>query len=81
MNFNKVKNISIPDGNVLSISIGNQIIWFSKKPGTAILYEDGSTTAPAYGSYYCQGNCAHCHYNEEGCFRLKEGESVIFPAH
>lgn len=35
----------------------------------------------ADGSYYCQGNCAHCHYNEEGCFKLKENESVIFPAH
>lgn len=50
-------------------------------PVSHVLYEDGSTTAPVYGSYYCQGNCAHCHYNEEGCFKLKKGESVIFPAH
>lgn len=50
-------------------------------PVSHVLYADGSTTAPAYGSYYCQGNCAHCHYNEEGCFKLKENESVIFPAH
>lgn len=50
-------------------------------PVSHVLYADGSTTAPDYGSYYCKGNCAHCHYNEEGCFKLKESESVIFPAH
>lgn len=50
-------------------------------PVSHVLYCNGETTAPNYGSYYCQGNCAHCHYNEEGCFKLKNGESVIFPAH
>ena len=50
-------------------------------PVSHVLYADGSTTAPEYGSHYCQGNCAHCHYNEEGCFTLGKGESVIFPAH
>ena len=50
-------------------------------PTSHVLYVDGSTTAPDYGSYYCKGNCAHCHYNEEGCFKLKKNESVIFPAH
>lgn len=50
-------------------------------PVSHVLYADGTTTAPTYGSHYCQGNCAHCHYNEEGCFTLKKGESVIFPAH
>lgn len=50
-------------------------------PVSHVLYADGFTTAPEYGSHYCQGNCAHCHYNEEGCFTLKKGESVIFPAH
>ena len=50
-------------------------------PMSHVLYVDGTTTAPEYGSYYCQGNCANCHYNDEGCFNLKKGESVIFPAH
>ena len=50
-------------------------------PVSHVLYIDGSTTAPGYGSHYCQGNCSHCHYNEEGCFKLQNGESVIFPAH
>lgn len=50
-------------------------------PVSHVLYQNGETTAPEYGSYYCQGNCASCHYKEEGCFTLKNGESVIFPAH
>lgn len=50
-------------------------------PVSHVLYADGRTTAPEYGSYYCGGNCAHCKYNDEGCWTLKNGESVIFPAH
>lgn len=50
-------------------------------PVSHVLYADGRTTAPEYGSVLCQGNCAHCHYNDEGCWTLKNGESVIFPAH
>ncbi len=33
------------------------------------------------GMYYCGGNCSECHFNKEGCWRLKKGEHVIFPAH
>ena len=50
-------------------------------PVSHVLYADGRTTAPEYGSYYCGGNCAACKYNDEGCWQLKKGESVIFPAH
>lgn len=50
-------------------------------PVSHVLYADGRTTAPEYGSYYCGGNCAMCKYNDEGCWKLKNGESVIFPAH
>lgn len=50
-------------------------------PVSHVLYADGRTTAPEYGSYYCGGNCAMCKYNDEGCWTLKCGESVIFPAH
>lgn len=50
-------------------------------PVSHVLYCDGSTTAPEYGSYFCNGNCSHCMYNNEGCWTLKNGESVIFPAH
>lgn len=50
-------------------------------PCAHVLYEDGTTTAPDYGSYFCKGNCSECHYCKEGCFNLKKGESVIFTAH
>lgn len=50
-------------------------------PVSHVLYVNGETTAPEYGSYFCNGNCAACHYNEEGCWTLKKGENVIFPAH
>ena len=51
-----------------------------KLPVSHVLYADGTTTAPEYGSYFCGGNCAQCKYNDEGCWNLKDGESVIFPA-
>lgn len=50
-------------------------------PTSHVLYCNGETTAPEFGSYYCGGNCSKCNYNDEGCFGLKKGESVIFPAH
>lgn len=50
-------------------------------PVSHVLYADGRTTAPEYGSIYCGGNCSYCKYNDEGCWTLKCGESVIFPAH
>ena len=50
-------------------------------PVSHVLYADGKTTAPEYGSYFCNGNCSVCKYNDEGCWNLKNGESVIFPAH
>lgn len=50
-------------------------------PCSHVLYEDGRTTAPKYGSYYCGGNCSECAFKGEGCWNLKKGESVIFRAH
>ena len=50
-------------------------------PESHVLYDDGKTTAPEYGAYYCGGNCSNCHWNGEGCWTLKNGESVIFKAH
>lgn len=50
-------------------------------PEAHVLFEDGTTTAPEFGSTYCGGNCSECHYNENGCWNLKNGESVIFRAH
>lgn len=50
-------------------------------PCSHVLYEDGRTTAPEYGAYYCGGNCTECHFKDEGCWNLKNGEHVIFRAH
>ena len=52
-------------------------------PTAHILFADGRTTAPEYGAILCQGNCSTCHYNikNRGCWELKKGEAVVFPAH
>lgn len=50
-------------------------------PESHVLYDDGSTTAPEYGSHFCKGNCSGCHMYKEGCWTLQKGESVIFKAH
>ena len=50
-------------------------------PESHLLYDDGRTTAPEYGAYFCGGNCTECHFNEEGCWSLKKNEHVIFHAH
>lgn len=50
-------------------------------PCSHVLYEDGRTTAPEYGAYYCGGNCTECAFKGEGCWTLKQGEHVIFKAH
>ena len=50
-------------------------------PVSHVLYADGRTTAPEYGAILCQGNCSRCHYNTDGCFSLKHGQHVVFPAH
>ena len=50
-------------------------------PESHILYDDGSTTAPEYGAYYCKGNCTECAFYGEGCWSLKENEHVVFHHH
>lgn len=52
-----------------------------KLPVSHVLFADGTTSAPEFGSYFCNGNCSECHFTGEGCWNLKKGESVIFPAH
>ena len=50
-------------------------------PCSHVLFVDGTTTAPDFGAVFCNGNCSECHFNETGCWTLKKGEHVIFPAH
>ncbi len=50
-------------------------------PCAHVLYEDGRTTAPDFGAYYCTGNCSECAFHDKGCWTLKSGEHVIFKVH
>lgn len=50
-------------------------------PEAHVLYEDGKTTAPKYGAYYCSGNCSECAFEDKGCWTLKRNEHVIFRIH
>lgn len=50
-------------------------------PESHVLYADGSTTAPTYGAVLCTGDCTECYMEDKGCFTLKKGEHVVFPAH
>lgn len=52
-----------------------------KLPQSHVLYDNGETTAPEYGAYYCGGNCSECFFKSEGCWNLKKNEHVIFKAH
>ena len=50
-------------------------------PQSHLLYDDGRTTAPEYGAYYCQGNCSRCAFLAEGCWTLNKNDHVVFRAH
>ena len=52
-----------------------------KLPESHVLYENGETTAPEYGAYYCKGNCSSCAYEGSGCWNLKENQHVVFTYH
>lgn len=49
-------------------------------PTSNPLFADGSTTAKC-GAYFCPGSCTNCALTETGCWTLKKGEQVVFPAH
>lgn len=50
-------------------------------PESHVLWEDGTTTAPEFGTYYCGGNCSECHFKKEGCWVLGKNEHVVFLVH
>lgn len=68
---------------IMSAWKGLKMVNPHRLPEAHVLYPNGETTAPKYGSIYCSGNCSECHYRktERGCWGLKKGESVIFRAH
>ena len=74
---------SFPDNvrPIMSAWCGMEMVNPFNLPQSHVLYEDGKTTAPEYGAYYCGGNCSECAFKGEGCWTLKKGEHVIFKAH
>ena len=49
-------------------------------PTSHPLFADGTTTAHD-GAFMCTGNCTECAKTGAGCWALKKGEEVVFPAH
>lgn len=73
---------------ILSVWKGMKIDNRHNLPESHLLYADGSTTAPEFGAKLCTGNCSECHFHKvngnddkSGCWGLKKGEHVVFPAH
>lgn len=69
----------------------NLKIIFSRWPGTPcdnpnhlpeahVIFAEGTTTANEE-TKPCSGNCSECAVTDSGCWTLKSGESVSFPAH
>lgn len=75
--------VSFPENvhPIMSAWIGMKMDNRHNLPCSHVLFDDGKTTAPDYGAYYCKGNCSECHIQGEGCWNLKKGEHVIFRAH
>lgn len=66
---------------IMSVWKGMKFENINKLPEAHVLYDNGDTTAPEFGAYYCGGNCSECHFKGEGCWNLKKNEHVIFKAH
>ena len=82
--INAYMDKQIPEPNmkaIMSAWIGMEMENPHNLPCSHVMWENGKTTAPEYGAYMCQGNCSRCHFNREGCWTLKNGESVVFMAH
>ncbi len=78
-----LNNNSFPDNVsvLMSAWIGMEMDNPHNLPCSHVLWEDGTTSAPDFGAYYCSGNCSECAFKGEGCWNLKHGEHVIFKAH
>ena len=66
---------------IMSAWVGTEMKNPHNLPESHVLWDDGTTTAPEFGAYYCSGNCAQCHFEGKGCWTLGKGSHVIFKAH
>ena len=70
------KNLHI----IFSAWVGQEMDNRHNMPTSNPLFADGSTTAHD-GAVYCSGNCTECARTGCGCWTMKSGDEVIFPAH
>lgn len=66
---------------IMSAWVGTEMKNPHNLPESHVLWDDGTTTAPEFGAYYCSGNCTECHFEGKGCWTLEKGSHVIFKAH
>ena len=65
---------------IFSAWVGQEMDNRHNLPTSNPLFFDGSTTAHD-GAVYCSGNCTECARAGAGCWTMKNGDEVIFPAH
>ena len=70
------KNLHI----IFSAWVGQEMDNRHNLPTSNPLFADRSTTAHD-GAMYCGGNCTECAKAGTGCWVMKNGDEVIFPAH
>lgn len=66
---------------VMSVWEGVEFENHHNLPTSHLLYADGRTTAQDFEAKFCGGNCTECYHTNRGCWTMKKGEAVIFPAH
>ena len=78
-----LENDSFPENvhPIMSAWCGMEMSNPHELPEAHVLYENGKTTAPSYGSYLCTMNCSECAFNRRGCWTLKQNEHVVFLVH
>lgn len=74
--YNLPKNLHI----IFSAWVGLEMDNRHNLPTSNPLFFDGRTTAHD-GAVYCSGNCSDCAKTGTGCWTMKNGDEVIFPAH
>lgn len=65
---------------VLSAWEGLEMVNPFKLPEAHVRFKNGYTTARE-GAIECSGNCTDCASTDEGCWKLKNGEQVVFNEH
>ena len=73
---------TIPDNLHMIFSgwVGLQMVNPFSLPEAHVRYKDGTTTA-RLSAKECGGNCTECAITDDGCWKLHNGEQVVFNEH